>query len=84
MGPAPLSIGTRWIAPLLELKGMVIRLGDAAPVETLDQARGIGSIGVTQDTPQAEFLAKSGLPILSADNLADAAEKVVKAVKEAA
>ncbi len=31
-----------------------------------------------------EILAKSGLPILSADNLADAAEKVVRAVKEAA
>ena len=30
------------------------------------------------------ILAKSGLPILSADNLADAAEKVVRAVKEAA
>ena len=31
-----------------------------------------------------EIVAKSGLPIISADNLADAAEKVVKAVKEAA
>lgn len=31
-----------------------------------------------------EILAKSGLPILSADNLADAAQKIVKAVKEAA
>ena len=31
-----------------------------------------------------DILAKSGLPIISADNLADAAEKVVKAVKEAA
>jgi succinyl-CoA synthetase beta subunit len=31
-----------------------------------------------------KILAESGLPILSADNLADAAEKVVKAVKEAA
>ncbi|HTZ79211.1 MAG TPA: ADP-forming succinate--CoA ligase subunit beta [Stellaceae bacterium] len=31
-----------------------------------------------------KILADSGLPILSADNLADAAEKVVKAVKEAA
>jgi succinyl-CoA synthetase beta subunit len=31
-----------------------------------------------------EILAKSGLPIISADNLADAAEKIVKAVKEAA
>jgi len=31
-----------------------------------------------------QILAKSGLPIVSADNLADAAEKVVKAVKEAA
>ncbi|MBS0639071.1 MAG: ADP-forming succinate--CoA ligase subunit beta [Acetobacteraceae bacterium] len=31
-----------------------------------------------------EILAKSGLPIVSADNLADAAEKIVKAVKEAA
>ena len=31
-----------------------------------------------------EILAKSGLPIISADNLADAAEKVVRAVKEAA
>jgi succinyl-CoA synthetase beta subunit len=31
-----------------------------------------------------EILAKSGLPILSADDLADAAQKVVKAVKEAA
>ena len=31
-----------------------------------------------------DILAKSGLPILSADNLADAAEKVVRAVKEAA
>ncbi len=30
------------------------------------------------------ILAESGLPIVSADNLADAAEKVVKAVKEAA
>jgi succinyl-CoA synthetase beta subunit len=30
-----------------------------------------------------EIMAKSGLPIISADNLADAAEKVVKAVKEA-
>jgi len=30
-----------------------------------------------------KILAESGLPILSADNLADAAEKVVKAVKEA-
>ncbi|TXH37531.1 MAG: ADP-forming succinate--CoA ligase subunit beta [Rhodospirillaceae bacterium] len=30
-----------------------------------------------------KILAQSGLPILSADNLADAAEKVVKAVKEA-
>jgi succinyl-CoA synthetase beta subunit len=29
-------------------------------------------------------MAQSGLPIISADNLADAAEKVVKAVKEAA
>jgi succinyl-CoA synthetase beta subunit len=29
-----------------------------------------------------KILAQSGLPILSADNLADAAEKVVKAVKE--
>jgi succinyl-CoA synthetase beta subunit len=31
-----------------------------------------------------EIMAKSGLPIISADNLADAAKKVVKAVKEAA
>ncbi|HEV7368859.1 ADP-forming succinate--CoA ligase subunit beta [Arenibaculum sp.] len=31
-----------------------------------------------------KILAESGLPILSADNLADAAEKVVKAVEEAA
>ena len=31
-----------------------------------------------------KILARSGLPILSADNLADAAEKVVKAVGEAA
>ena len=31
-----------------------------------------------------QILADSGLPILSADNLADAAEKAVKAVKEAA
>ncbi|GAC1343613.1 MAG: ADP-forming succinate--CoA ligase subunit beta [Acetobacteraceae bacterium] len=31
-----------------------------------------------------DILAKSGLPIVSADNLADAAEKVVRAVKEAA
>jgi succinyl-CoA synthetase beta subunit len=31
-----------------------------------------------------EIMARSGLPIISADNLADAAEKVVKAVKEAA
>ena len=31
-----------------------------------------------------KILAESGLPILSADDLADAAEKVVKAVKEAA
>ncbi len=31
-----------------------------------------------------EIMAKSGLPIISADNLADAAEKVVKAVREAA
>ena len=31
-----------------------------------------------------QILAESGLPILSADNLQDAAEKVVKAVKEAA
>ena len=31
-----------------------------------------------------EIMAKSGLPIISADNLADAAEKVVKAVKGAA
>ncbi|MGE0736160.1 MAG: ADP-forming succinate--CoA ligase subunit beta [Alphaproteobacteria bacterium] len=31
-----------------------------------------------------KIMAESGLPILSADNLADAAEKVVKAVKEAA
>jgi succinyl-CoA synthetase beta subunit len=30
-----------------------------------------------------DIMAKSGLPIISADNLADAAEKVVKAVKEA-
>jgi len=30
-----------------------------------------------------KILAQSGLPILSADNLADAAEKIVKAVKEA-
>jgi succinyl-CoA synthetase beta subunit len=31
-----------------------------------------------------EILAKSGLPIVSADNLGDAAEKIVKAVREAA
>src|SRR3546814_10903589 len=31
-----------------------------------------------------QILAESGLPIVSADNLADAAEKVVNAVKEAA
>ncbi len=31
-----------------------------------------------------KILAESGLPILSADNLADAAEKITKAVKEAA
>ena len=31
-----------------------------------------------------EILSQSGLPIISADNLADAAEKVVRAVKEAA
>jgi len=31
-----------------------------------------------------DIMAKSGLPIISADNLADAAEKVVRAVKEAA
>jgi succinyl-CoA synthetase beta subunit len=30
-----------------------------------------------------DILAKSGLPIISADNLADAAEKIVRAVKEA-
>ncbi|HBC55421.1 MAG TPA: succinate--CoA ligase subunit beta, partial [Alphaproteobacteria bacterium] len=32
----------------------------------------------------AKILADSGLPILSANELADAAEKVVKAAKEAA
>ena len=31
-----------------------------------------------------EIMAKSGLPIISADNLADAAEKIVRAVKDAA
>ncbi|MGE5504069.1 MAG: succinate--CoA ligase subunit beta, partial [Actinomycetota bacterium] len=31
-----------------------------------------------------KILSQSGLPIIAADNLADAAEKVVKAVKEAA
>jgi succinyl-CoA synthetase beta subunit len=31
-----------------------------------------------------DMMAKSGLPIIPADNLADAAEKIVKAVKEAA
>tara|TARA_R110000824_G_scaffold118960_10_gene271749 strand:- start:6747 stop:7916 length:1170 start_codon:yes stop_codon:yes gene_type:complete len=31
-----------------------------------------------------KMMAESGLPIISADNLADAAEKIVKAVKEAA
>jgi succinyl-CoA synthetase beta subunit len=31
-----------------------------------------------------EILAKSNLPIVAADNLADAAEKIVKAVREAA
>ncbi|MAH85266.1 MAG: succinate--CoA ligase subunit beta [Rhodospirillaceae bacterium TMED8] len=31
-----------------------------------------------------EIMAKSGLPIISGDNLGDAAEKIVKAVKEAA
>jgi len=31
-----------------------------------------------------DIMAKSGLPIISADNLADAAEKVVRAVKDAA
>jgi len=31
-----------------------------------------------------DIMAKSGLPIIAADNLADAAEKVVKAVKDAA
>ena len=31
-----------------------------------------------------KILAESGLPIVSADNLADAADKIVKAVKEAA
>jgi succinyl-CoA synthetase beta subunit len=31
-----------------------------------------------------EILARSGLPILAADNLADAAEKIVRAVREAA
>jgi succinyl-CoA synthetase beta subunit len=31
-----------------------------------------------------KILKESGLPIVSADNLADAAEKVVRAVKEAA
>jgi len=31
-----------------------------------------------------DIMAKSGLPIISADNLADAAEKIVKAVKDAA
>ena len=31
-----------------------------------------------------EIMAKSGLPIIAADNLADAARKVVKAVREAA
>ena len=31
-----------------------------------------------------KILAESGLPILSGDNLADGAEKIVKAVKEAA
>jgi len=31
-----------------------------------------------------EIMAHSGLPIIAADNLADAAEKVVKAVQEAA
>jgi succinyl-CoA synthetase beta subunit len=30
-----------------------------------------------------KIMAQSGLPIIAADNLADAAEKVVKAVKEA-
>ncbi len=31
-----------------------------------------------------DIMAKSGLPIIAADNLADAAEKIVRAVKEAA
>ena len=31
-----------------------------------------------------KLMAESGLPIIAADNLADAAEKIVKAVKEAA
>ncbi len=38
----------------------------------------------TNVTLGKEIMAKSGLPIIAADNLADAAEKAVKAVKEAA
>jgi succinyl-CoA synthetase beta subunit len=38
----------------------------------------------TNVTLGKEIMAQSGLPIIAADNLADAAEKVVKAVREAA
>jgi succinyl-CoA synthetase beta subunit len=37
----------------------------------------------TNVEPGKKIMAESGLPIISADNLADAAEKIVKAVKEA-
>ncbi|MGH7067797.1 MAG: succinate--CoA ligase subunit beta, partial [Acetobacteraceae bacterium] len=38
----------------------------------------------TNVTLGKEILARSGLPIIAAENLADAAEKVVTAVKKAA
>ena len=83
------------MSTILELREKRNKIWNTAK-EFLDQKRGADGLvsveaAAEYDKMEAdmvalgkEIMAKSALPIISADNLADAAQKVVKAVQEAA
>lgn len=50
-----------WVAPLVGAEYVVVRLGTPAPkIETLENAKSLGSIGVTHNTAQLAFLTANG------------------------
>jgi len=66
----------------LRFHGSIERARTSLLGSTLPRDKALTSLGSNRQSDKADHI--SGLPILAAENLADAAQKVVAAVKEAA